>query len=73
MKMTRNAIKKMDKTTQTMETIETLKKDKNVWYVEYREKDGFRESQEKHKIFYVVMWNDETVKIYVKWYMEKGR
>lgn len=64
--MTRNAIRKMDETTQTMETIEALKKDKNVWYVEHREKDGFRESQEKHKIFYVVMWNEEIVKIYVK-------
>jgi len=64
--MTRNAIRKMDESTQTMETIEALKKDKNVWYVEHREKDGFRESQEKHKIFYVVMWNEEIVKIYVK-------
>ena len=64
--MTRNAIKEMDETTQTMETIETLKKDKNVWYVEHREKDGHRENQEKRNIFYVVMWNEETVKIYVE-------
>lgn len=64
--MTRNAIRKMYETTQTMETIETLKKDKNVWYVEHREKDRFREIQEKHKIFYVTMWNEEVVKIYVE-------
>ena len=64
--MTRNAIRKMDETIQTMETIETLKKDKNVWYIEHREKDGFRESQEKHEIFYITMWNEEIVKIYVE-------
>ena len=56
----------MDGTTQTMEAIEALKKDKNVWYVQHREKDGFRESQEKHKIFYITMWNEEIVKIYVE-------
>lgn len=64
--MTRSAIRKMDGTTQTMEAIEALKKDKNVWHVQHREKDGFRESQEKHKIFYVTMWNEEIVKIYVE-------
>ena len=64
--MTRSAIRKMDGTTQTMEAIEALKKDKNVWYVQHREKDGFRESQEKHKIFYITMWNEEIVKIYVE-------
>ena len=51
--MTRNAIKEMDETTQTMETIETLKKDKNVWYVEHREKDGFRERAKKNIKFFM--------------------
>lgn len=64
--MTRNAIRKMNETEQPIDMIKNLKKDKNVWYVEHREKDGHRENQEKRNIFYVTMWNEEVIKIYVK-------
>ena len=53
--MTRNAIRKMDETEQSIDIIENLK-----------EKDGHRENQEKRNIFYVTMWNEEVIKIYVK-------